>query len=71
MLSVAIPALCMISFQLPPCRCSIGLKSCDSISNLTRNEPDWFYGVSRNIVGGQQLADSLKKNVFFVVFVSI
>ena len=30
----------MIGFQSVPCRLSIGLKSGDSIPNLTRNDPD-------------------------------
>ena len=50
----------MIGFQPVSCRLSIGLKSGDSIPNLTRLEPDWFYDAFSNIVGGRQLADSLK-----------
>ena len=55
----------MIGFQSVSCRLSIGLKSGDSIPILARNDPDmnptaWFYRVFSNIVGGRQLADSLK-----------
>ena len=57
----------MIGFQSVSCRLSIGLKSGDSIPNLTRHEPDWFYGVFSNIVGGRQLADSVKNLCFLSV----
>ena len=57
----------MIDLQAVSCRLSIGLKSGDSIPNLTRHEPDRFYGVFSNIVGGRQLADSLKILCFLSV----
>ena len=57
----------MIGFQSVSCRLSIGLKSGDSIPNLTRHEPDWFYGVFSSIVGGRQLADSVKNLCFLSV----
>ena len=50
----------MVGFHSVSCRLSIGLKSGDPIPNLTRSDPGWFYGVFSNIVGGRQLADSLK-----------
>ena len=60
--------LLMIGSQSVSCRLSIGLKSGDSMQNLTRHdEPDWFYGVFSNIVGGRQLPDSLK----FMRFLSV
>ena len=67
LLSVTIPALCQWSVFN---RCHVGYlsvsKSGDSIPNLTplpkwhRHEPHWLCGVFSNIVGGRQLADSLK-----------
>ena len=50
----------MVGFHSVSCRLSIGLKSGDPIPNLTRSDPGWFYDVFSNIVGGRQLADSLK-----------
>ena len=50
----------MVGFHSVSCRLSIGLRSGDPIPNLTRSDPGWFYGVFSNIVGGRQLADSLK-----------
>ena len=60
-----------IGFQSVSCRLSIGLKSGDSLTNLTRNDPDMnpiglrvSFG---KIVGGRQLPDSMK--IIFAVFV--
>ena len=41
-------------------RSQIGRFHTESYPKSHRHEPDWFYGVISNIVGVQQLADSLK-----------
>ena len=41
-------------------RSQIGRFHTDSYPKWPRHEPDWFYDVFSNIVGGRQLADSLK-----------
>ena len=41
-------------------RSQIGRFHAKSFKKWPRHEPDWFYGVISNIVGGRQLPDSLK-----------
>ena len=41
-------------------RSQIGRFHTESYPKCPRHEPDWFYGVFSNIVGGRQLADSSK-----------
>ena len=48
-------------------RSQIGRFHTESYPKWPRHEPDWFYGVFSNIVGGRQLADSLK----FLRFLSV
>ena len=48
-------------------RSQIGRFHTESYPKWPRHEPDWFYGVISNIVGGRQLADSLKILCFLSV----
>ena len=48
-------------------RSQIGRFDTESYPKWPRHEPDWFYGVLSNIVGGRQLADSLKMLRFLSV----
>ena len=41
-------------------RSQIGRFHTESYPKWSRHEPDWFYGIFGNIVGGRQLADSFK-----------
>ena len=71
-LSLELSVCCRLSFQhCANDRFSIGVMSViyrsqfgrfhtESYPKWPRHEPDWFYGVFSNIVGGRQLADSLK-----------
>ena len=45
----------------------IGRFHTESYPKWPRHEPDWFYGVFSNIVGGRQLANSLKNLRFLSV----
>ena len=71
-LSSGLSACCRLRFQhcangrfsfsvkLVIYRSQIGRFHTESYPKWPRHEPDWFYGVFSNIVGGRQLADSLK-----------
>ena len=50
----------MVGFQSVSCRLFFGQFHTESFPKWPRHEPNWFYGVLSNIVGGRQLTDSLK-----------